>query len=147
MAKSDDFTTWLSFNSVNGYTDCIQINVLNDSIYTIGFYISEKLSDEFRHAYSFKIKGKLCSKYGFTPNGCEYFADIEYNAPKQEVCILDNIVDPNYRRKGIGSLGLAYIKYVSSLLHCKKNIRSKTTNTKYLRRDECVNSILSKKWI
>lgn len=60
MAKSDDFTTWLSLNSVNGYTDCIQINVLKDSIYTIGFYISEKLSDEFRHAYSFKIKGKLC---------------------------------------------------------------------------------------
>ena len=120
MAKSDDFTKWLSSNSVNGYTDCIQINVLKDSIYTIGFYISEKLSDEFRHAHSFKIKGKLCSKYGFTPNGCEYFADIEYNAPKQEVCILDNIVDPNYRRKGIGSLGLAYIKYISSLLHCKK---------------------------
>lgn len=37
MAKSDDFTKWLSSNSVNGYTDCIQINVLKDSIYTIGF--------------------------------------------------------------------------------------------------------------
>lgn len=64
MAKSDDFTTWLSFNSVNGYTDCIQINVLKDSIYTIGFYISEKLSDEFRHAYSFKYISSLlhCKK-------------------------------------------------------------------------------------
>ena len=33
MAKSDDFTKWLSSNSVNGHTDCIQINVLKDSIY------------------------------------------------------------------------------------------------------------------
>lgn len=59
MAKSDDFTTLLSFNSVNGYTDCIQINVLKDSIYTIGFYISEKLSDEFRHAYSCELTHRL----------------------------------------------------------------------------------------
>lgn len=59
MAKSDDFTKWLSSNSVNGYTDCIQINVLNDSIYTIGFYISEKLSDEFRHAYSCELTHHL----------------------------------------------------------------------------------------
>lgn len=68
---------------------------------------------------SFTVHGIVYSEFGFSLRGYDYYADFNFYIDTKTAYLGDNVLDPYYRNRGIGSLGLDYIKSFLRALDCK----------------------------
>ena len=101
------------------YKNLAKIALIDGTNYMIGFFIFEKLSNDWRKIDTFHIRGFVCSDIGFSDDGQAYVAYVNFSYDNKIAYLEDNIVDPYYRNRGIGSLGLDYIKSFLRTLDCK----------------------------
>ena len=118
MQNSDNFLAWIRSHSVNGYENAAQIVDVPNSKYKIGFYIYSEIANNQRRLTSFTVHGLVYSEFGFSYRGYEYYADFCFYSETKTAYLGDNTLDPYYRNRGIGSLGLDYIKSFLRALGC-----------------------------
>lgn len=118
MKKPSEFAKWIQKHSIDGYSYLANIMPVAGTSYMVGFFICEKLSDKWRQVDSFTIRGFICSDIGFSDDGRVYVAYVNFSYADSMARLDDNVVDPYYRNRGIGSLGLDYIKSFLRALGC-----------------------------
>lgn len=121
MNNFDRFEKWLLSHTKAGYEAYIQICPLKNSTRYIGFHIPYAPVDRYNGKKSIVIHGILCDEYGsFSDRGWTYYADITYCPTTNVANLVDNRVDKDKHRQGIGSLGLTYIKNILQDFGCKE---------------------------
>lgn len=125
------FKEWVLFRSNKEFADNYKLIRLNEDE-EICFFISEASHAYCSNHVTYKISAAISNR-GRIPsnNRTIYTAYIDINYDTNKVFLSDNVVNPECRNKGIGSLGLQYIKDFCKLQNCKSISGQKRTETPY----------------
>lgn len=104
------FRTWLQKQAFPGYQDYIHIYRFSPKDF-VGFYVANALENSYRQTTELMIRGVLLYD-GILPrpNSFLYRAEIALHFSEKKAILEDNVVSPGFRRQGIGSQGLDFIK-------------------------------------
>jgi len=117
METKEKFEDWIKQQS-----DCKFIHSYQIIAYSpdekLGFFIKQAINDG-RGSVKYIIAGAI-SDYGRLPrhNSTIYDAEISINYNTNHAILRENVVDPQHRGQGIGSLGLTYIKDFCESQNC-----------------------------
>ena len=106
------FRTWLQKQAFPRYQDYIHIYRFSPKD-LIGFYVANVLENSYRQITELMIRGVLLYDGRLPrPNSFLYRAEIVLHFLEKKAILEDNVVSPGFRRQGIGSQGLDFIKYL-----------------------------------